>query len=89
MRNHNPDSHAFSDLERPHRVVADSIGDSSEAEPLAVRLGELWSDFIRVADEARDPDAPGKASARDATPREKSGYAIPLLDDMKGILQWD
>jgi len=72
------DSRAFSDLERPYPVVADSIGDTPGAQPLAVRLGDLWSDFIRVADEARDPDAP-----------KKPGSAVPLLDDMKGILQWD
>ena len=72
------DSKAFTDLERPHPVVADSIGNEPAAEPLAVRLGDLWSDFIRVADEARDPDAPRKASS-----------IIPLLDDMKGIRQWD
>ena len=71
-------SRAFSDLERPHPVVADSIGDTPGAQPLSVRLGDLWSDFIRVADEARDPDAP-----------KKRGSAVPLLDDMKGILQWD
>ena len=71
------DSRAFTDLERPHPVVADSIG-NKPAEPLAVRLGEIWSDFIRMADEARDPDAPRKASS-----------VVPLLDDMKGILQWD
>jgi len=72
------DTHAFSDLERPHPVVADSIGDDQSAEPLAVRLGDLWSDFIRVADEARNPDAPRKA-----------GSAVSLLNDMKGIQQWD
>ena len=71
------DSRAFTDLERPHPVVTDSIG-NEPAEPLAVRLGEIWSDFIRMADEARDPDAPRKASS-----------VVPLLDDMKGILQWD
>ena len=87
MRNHKPDSHAFSDLERPHPVVADSIGDGPDAEPLAVRLGELWSDFIRVADEARDPDVSRPPSAGSIA--EKAGHAIPLLDDMKGILQWD
>jgi hypothetical protein len=72
------DSHAFSDLEKPHPVVADSIGNEPAAEPLAVRLGDLWSDFIRAADEARDVNAPRKASS-----------VVPLLDDMKGILQWD
>ena len=76
MSKHHSDSHAFSDLERPQPVVADSVG-ATEAEPLAVRLGDMWSEFIRVADEARDPTAP------------KSGAAVPLLDDMKGILQWD
>ena len=45
---------------------------------MTVRLGDLWSDFIRVADEARDPEAP-----------RKPGSAVPLLDEMKGILQWD
>jgi hypothetical protein len=77
MSNRNSDSHAFSDLERPHPTVDDSVSDRQEAEPLAVRLGDLWSDFIRAADEARDPDAPKKLSP------------LPLLDDMKGILQWD
>ena len=76
------DSLLFSDLERPHPVVADAVGNRPESEPLAVRLGDLWSDFIRAADEARDPD-----SARNAPAGE--GHAIPLLDDMKGILQWD
>jgi hypothetical protein len=45
---------------------------------MTVRLGDLWSDFMRVADEARDHDAP-----------KKRGAAVPLLDEMKGILQWD
>jgi hypothetical protein len=77
MTDHKSDSHAFSDLERPHPVVADSLG-GPEAEPLAVRLGDLWSDFIRVADQGRDP----------RTPR-KPGSSVPLLDDMRGIHQWD
>jgi hypothetical protein len=89
MSYHKPDSHAFSDLERPHPVVADSCGESPVAEPLAVRLGELWSDFIRVSDEARDPHSPKKDSADGSRLAEKTGHTIPLLDDMKGILQWD
>ena len=72
------DSYAFSDLEKPHPVVADSVGNAPGGEPLGVRLGDLWSDFIRVADEARDPNAPKKIAP-----------GLPLLDDMKGILQWD
>jgi hypothetical protein len=71
-------SHPFDDLEKPHPVVADAVGNSGTGEPLVVRLGDLWSDFIRVADEARDPSAPKKGAA-----------TVPLLDDMKGILQWD
>ncbi|HJQ09623.1 MAG TPA: hypothetical protein VJ840_01205 [Gemmatimonadaceae bacterium] len=78
MNDRKSDSHAFSDLETSHPVVTDSNGDAPETEPLAVRLGDLWSDFIRVADEARDPDAP-----------KNSRVAVPILDEMKGILQWD
>jgi hypothetical protein len=77
MSNSKSDLQAFSDLERPHPVVADSPGEES-GEPMAVRLGDLWSDFIRVADEARDPNT-----------RRKNPATVPLLDDMKGILQWD
>ncbi|MGH7652006.1 MAG: hypothetical protein ACREMS_09200 [Gemmatimonadaceae bacterium] len=52
------------DVEKPHPVVADGAGECSPVEPLTVRLGDLWSDFLRTADET-------------------------ILDDMKGILQWD
>jgi hypothetical protein len=77
MSDSKSDAQAFSDLEKPHPVVVDSPGDEP-GEPIAVRLGDLWSEFIRVADEARDPNAPRKSPA-----------AVPLLDGMKGILQWD
>lgn len=70
-------SHLFDDIEMPHPLVAESIGDAP-ATPLTVRLGDLWSDFLRI------PDAPADSDAR---PRSSS--ALPLLDDMKGILQWD
>jgi hypothetical protein len=66
------------DIERPRLTVADSIGDDSSSDPLTVKLGDLWSDLMGAADQARDPEGP-KASAP----------AVPLLDDMKGILQWD
>jgi len=72
------DSSPKSDLEKLHPTVAEFSGDELGGEPLTVRLGDLWTDFVRVADEARDPEAP-----------KKSGSAVPLLDDMKGILQWD
>lgn len=66
------------DVERPHLTVADSSGGELGAEPLTVRLGDLWADFMRVASQARDPEAP-----------KGSMPTVPLLDDMKGILQWD
>jgi hypothetical protein len=65
------------DEEKPHPTVVEGVGDES-GEPIAVRLGELWSEFLRVSDEAHDPDAP-----------KRSPSAVPLLDEMKGILQWD
>jgi hypothetical protein len=68
----------FSDIEKSHETVADSFSEGLGQEPLTVRLGELWNDLVRVADDERDPDA---------APRSPS--ALPLLDDMKGILQWD
>ena len=69
---------SFSDIEKPHETVADSLGNGIVQEPLTVRLEDLWSDFVRSADEHADP---GTA--------QRSRSALPLLDDMKGILQWD
>jgi hypothetical protein len=66
------------DTERPHPAVVDSIGGELGAEPLTVRLGDLWANFMRVASQARDPES-----------RKRSTPTVPLLDDMKGILQWD
>ena len=68
---------SFGDVEKPHETVADSFSDGPRGEPLTVRLGDLWNDLARVADEPRAPDVP------------RSRSAVPLLDDMKGILQWD
>jgi hypothetical protein len=68
----------FSDMEKPYETVAESFGGGLEREPLTVRLGDLWNDFVRGPDDQREPDA---------SPRSPS--ALPLLDDMKGILQWD
>ena len=67
----------FDDIEKPHPLVVEPIGDGVAA-PLTVRLSDPWSDFLRVADERSDSDPP-----------QRSGSAVPLLDDMKGILQWD
>jgi hypothetical protein len=78
MSTQKKNSASLSDIEAPHPTVADDLGDESGGEPMTVRLGGLWSDFIRVADEARDPESPRKA-----------GSAVPILDEMKGILQWD
>jgi hypothetical protein len=67
----------FDDIEKPHPLVAE-LGDVDDARPLTVRLGDLWSDFLWVADGRSDPNAP-----------RRSASALPLLDDMKGIVQWD
>jgi len=80
MKQRKPSSPLIGDVELPHPTVADSVSDGLRGEPLTVRLGDLWSDFARVADQARDPEAP-------KDPR--SHGSVPLLDDMKGILQWD
>jgi hypothetical protein len=79
MKKRNSRSALIGDIERPHPTVADSLGDGLGT-PLTVRLGDMWSDFVRVADQARDPEAPKDA---------RSQGSVPLLDDMKGILQWD
>jgi hypothetical protein len=65
------------DIERPHLVVADSFGDDVSGEPLPVRLTDAWSDFLRLA-----------GGVDSSTPMGKTA-AVPILDDMKGILQWD
>jgi hypothetical protein len=74
-RTDQPDS--FDDREKPHPLVVDTSGDAPSV-PLTVRLSDRWSDFLRVPEERGDPDAP-----------QRSGSALSLLDDMKGILQWD
>ena len=71
-------SPAVGDVERPHPTVADSVGGELGVEPLTVKLGDLWADFMRAANRARDPETP-----KGSTP------TVPLLDDMKGILHWD
>jgi hypothetical protein len=65
------------DVERSHPTVADSIGDELGSEPLIIRLGDMWSDLVRSG-ESRNTESP-----------TRSNSAVPLLDDMKGILQWD
>jgi hypothetical protein len=72
-------SSPMGDVERPHPTVADSVGGGElGVEPLTVKLGDLWSDFMRAANQARDPETP-----KGSTP------TVPLLHDMKGILHWD
>jgi hypothetical protein len=66
----------FDDIERPHVTVTDDVS-GIPVRPLVVRLGDLWSDFLRPP---IDPDVA-------VPPRPAS--AVPLIDDMKGILQWD
>jgi len=65
------------DVETSCPTVTDAFGED-EGRPLTVRLGDLWSDFVRAPEESRGPDGGVKAAP-----------AVPFLDDMKGILQWD
>jgi hypothetical protein len=67
----------FDDVEKPHLVVVEPSGDEAPA-PLTVRLRDPWSDFLRPADK------PSRSNAM-----RRSPSALPLLDDMKGVLQWD
>ena len=69
----------FRDIEKPYETVADSFTDDGlGVELLTVRLRDFWSELMRVPDESRD-----LAGAR------PSPSSVPLLDDMKGIRQWD
>lgn len=69
----------FDDIERGHPTVRDSVRGEDAEPPLTVRLGGLWSDLMRVSDEPGDGESPP----------QRPPSAVPLLDDMKGILQWD
>lgn len=64
------------DVERPHPTSSERFGD--EAQTMPVRLGDSWSEFVQAAEGTNDADAP-----------KRLGYSVPILDDMKGILQWD
>jgi hypothetical protein len=77
MSTHNKLSKRVADIEKRHATVTDSFDDGLGTELVTVRLGEFWSDLIRVAEQRRDP-----ASSRPSS-------AVPLLDEMKGIAQWD
>jgi hypothetical protein len=70
----------FGDIEKQHPTVRDSVLGEGAEPPLTVRLGGLWSDLMRVSEELGDDDSP---------PPHRPPSAVPLLDDMKGILQWD
>jgi hypothetical protein len=77
MSTHKDFPKQFGDTEKRHETVVDSSRDGLGAEPLTTRLADSWSDLIPASDERRNPDAP------------RSSSAVPLLDEMKGILQWD
>ena len=70
-------SKPLGDIEKRPQTVTDSFDDGQGLELLTVRLREFWSDLIRVADERRDPES------------QRPSAAVPLLDEMKGIAQWD
>ena len=78
MRNRKEFPKQFKDIEQPHETVAESFSDGLGVELLTVRLRWFWSELIHAPDASRDVDA---------LPRSPS--AVPLLDDMKGIRQWD
>jgi hypothetical protein len=78
MTNRNEFPKPFKDIEQPHETVAESFTDGLGVELLTVRLRGLWSELMNA------PDSPREA---DASPRSPS--AVPLLDEMKGIRQWD
>lgn len=66
------------DAEKPHPAVFDSFDEVEAGAVLRVRTGDIWTDFIRVAPETRDPAS---------QPRHDG--TVPLLDDMTGIRQWE
>jgi hypothetical protein len=78
MTKHKDLSPPAGDVEKPHPTVVDPVGGELGVAPLTVKLGDLWADFMRAANRARDPESP-----KGSTP------TVPLLDDMKGILHWD
>jgi hypothetical protein len=67
----------FADLEKQHPLVAE-LADGAPTQPLAVRLGDLWTDLLRVDDDTSAPESPPRIPT-----------AMPLFDYMKGIMQWD
>ena len=68
----------FPDAEKTPPPVTDIVDTDIGAEPLAVRLSDLWNDYVRGVNAGRDPDT-----------ERKSSSSLPILDDMKGILQWE
>ena len=66
------------DIETPHPLAVESGGLESRALPLRVPLGDSWSDFLRVGGDRGEAGEAARLSP-----------AVPLLDEMKGILQWD
>lgn len=78
MRNRKEFPKPFKDIEQPHETVAESFSDGLGVELLTVRLLGFWSELIHAPDASRDVDQP-----------PRSPCAVPLLDDMKGIREWD
>jgi len=76
MTNRKNPPDAFDDIEKPHPLVAELRSDAPRV-PLTVRLSDLWDDVLPI-DSRSDPESPRRPAS-----------ALPLLDEMKGILQWD
>jgi hypothetical protein len=68
----------FTDVERPVAPESEIVDTADEHLRFVVKLGDLWSDYIRGVNLGRDPESP-----------PRPGSSMPLLDDMKGILQWE
>lgn len=66
------------DVEKPHPTVFDSFDEDETGAVLRVRAGDIWTEFIRVAPEPREP----------APPSRNEG-TVPLLDEMTGTRQWE
>lgn len=64
--------------EKRHLTVADTFAEGESEAILQVRAGDIWTDFIRV---------PPEQGSKDGSLRQDG--AVPLLDDMTGIRQWE
>ena len=77
MSTHKDFPKPIGDTEARHQAVADPSRGGLGAESSEARLADSWSDLERSGEQPTNRDGP------------RSSSAVPLLDEMKGILQWD